>query len=242
MSSARWLLVDDDADLAFIVRLLLKRRGEALLHASSTSEAEAILAQQQAQANASEDASGLIILLDVNLPGKSGLDWLREGKRPCPVAMFVQGHMTEDLVTAWNSGANYWVPKEYVTQSERWNERLNELLLFSNGQAFPTLIDSTNPSSLAQWWDATRDAIGHAIDSSLVASAFLRARKEAVGGEQQELFTSWIVERGRGYSGLPAPLVSTEVGEAYLRQICCLFGLNVAHRLLVALELRRPPR
>ena len=242
MSAARWLLVDDDLDLAFIVRLLVKRRGEELLHASSTSEAEALLAQPHVQAEAAAGQSPLTILLDVNLPGKTGLDWLREGKQSCPVAMFVQSHMTEDLVTAWESGANYWVPKEYVTQQERWNERLNEVLLFSNGQAFPTLIDSSSPCSLARWWDATREAIGHSIDSSLLASAFQRARKEAQGARQEELFTAWIVERGRGYASLPAPLVSTEVGEAYLRQICCLFGLNVAHRLLVALELRRPSR
>jgi CheY-like chemotaxis protein len=147
VSDRLWLLVDDDPDLAFIARLLLRRRGDTLLHASYVAEAERMLAAE---------SRPLIVLLDVHLPDLSGTDWLRQRPPQRPVAMFVQSQMNDDLASALELGATYWMPKEYVTQQEKWNERLDEIIQLEAGTIQYKLVESEPSLTISSWWDLTR--------------------------------------------------------------------------------------
>ena len=222
MSDRLWLLVDDDPDLAFVVRVLLRRRGDSLLHASYVAEAERILASE---------SRSLIVLLDVHLPDLSGIDWLRQRPPQRPVAMFVQSQMNDDLASALELGATYWMPKEYVTQQEKWNERLDEIIQLEAGTIQNKLVESEPSLTISSWWDLTRRVLAQPVEPSLLAACFLRALR----GTSEEELSAWISERGRGRVSVPGPVVAATNGRKFLYQIACVFGLAVAERLQTAL-------
>ncbi|MFQ3649651.1 MAG: response regulator [Gemmataceae bacterium] len=234
MSGRRWLLVDDDPEIAFIVRLLTQRRGDELLHAFDVPHAEQTLATQ---------IDPLIILLDVHLPGISGIDWLRSRKPKQSVAMFAQSHFTEELVEALEAGANYWVTKESVTQGKWWNQRLDEIVQLDEGATRFDLADYDESCPMSTWWDTTRLALGKPVGSTLLGATFRRALNaiSPVGIAQEELL-AWIVQRSKGNVASVGPSIEKSIGRAFLHQISCLFGVYVAHRLIVALTSRQSMR
>lgn len=229
MSDRLWLLVDDDPDLAFVVRVLLRRRGDSLLHASYVAEAERILASE---------SRSLIVLLDVHLPDLSGIDWLRQRPPQQPVAMFVQSQMNDDLASALEQGATYWMPKEYVIHIEQWNERLQEIIGLESGSITFELGESERSVTISKWWELARQALARPIESSLLAATFLRALR----GTSEEELAAWIVERGKGPVAVPGPAVAATNGRKFLYQIACVFGMAVAERLQAALTTRAAPR
>ena len=102
MTSPRLLLVDDDPDMGFVVRILARRCGHTLTHR---------LDAENAWTNLDGDRPDLI-LLDVNLPGTSGLEFLKRLRASVtyatlPVALFVQASLTRDIAEGWASGADY---------------------------------------------------------------------------------------------------------------------------------------
>ncbi len=82
-----WLLVDDDPQMAVIVRVLLRRAGHQLVVALDAAAASRQLAEARPE----------LILLDVNLPGTGGLEWLRQQTSRPPVALFVQSNLAVDI-------------------------------------------------------------------------------------------------------------------------------------------------
>lgn len=114
----RLLLVDDDPSLAAIVRILARRSGHEVAWASDAEAASAELSRQLPD----------LVLLDVNLPGTSGPEWLRSlGERP-PVALFVQSGLIDDIARGMAAGAEFHFAKELVTDPAGWTRRLAELL------------------------------------------------------------------------------------------------------------------
>jgi len=67
MSGRRLLLVDDDPSLAAIVRVLARRAGHSVAWAADAASATAELRRERPD----------LVLLDINLPGVSGPQWLR---------------------------------------------------------------------------------------------------------------------------------------------------------------------
>ncbi|MBY0231514.1 MAG: response regulator [Gemmataceae bacterium] len=115
----RLLLVDDDPSLAAIVRILARRAGHELAWAADARSATAELARQRPD----------LVLLDINLPGQSGPEWLRGlgADRP-PVALFVQSALADDIARGREAGAEAHFAKELVTDAAAWTRRLDELL------------------------------------------------------------------------------------------------------------------
>ncbi len=64
----RILLVDDEPSIRKIVGLLLRREDATLFEASNTTEGYEILKREKPD----------VLLLDIGLPGESGLDFLSE--------------------------------------------------------------------------------------------------------------------------------------------------------------------
>ncbi|HEX6693779.1 MAG TPA: response regulator [Longimicrobiales bacterium] len=77
------LVVDDNPDQMAIASALLEHAGFVVLQASGAAAADALLDQHCPQ----------LILLDLNMPEKSGLDWLRElAGRECAADMRIAAY------------------------------------------------------------------------------------------------------------------------------------------------------
>jgi CheY-like chemotaxis protein len=130
MTKPRLLLLDDDPDLGLVLRSLTRRAGHDLTHHLDAESAWAGLAA----------ADPDLILLDVNLPGASGLEFLRR-LRASPdharraVALFAQPSLTRDIAAGWAAGADYHLSKDLVTRPDAWRERLDEILAHLRGRA-----------------------------------------------------------------------------------------------------------
>src|SRR5262249_2890764 len=107
------LLVDDDAETAFVVGLLCRRGGQDFTRAADVPTALSWLAGNR----------WALILLDINLAGASGLDLLAalpdRATRP-PVALFCQSGLWTDLAAGWNAGADFWMPKDLIGRPADW--------------------------------------------------------------------------------------------------------------------------
>jgi DNA-binding response OmpR family regulator len=129
--SRRLLLVDDSSSVAAIVGILARRGGHQLTWASRAEQATALLS----------DAD--LVLLDVNLPGQSGPDWLASLEKRPPVALFIQSSLEDDLRRGWEAGADYLLAKELLIDPTAFLERLSEILTHADGQrGHPSLTSS----------------------------------------------------------------------------------------------------
>src|SRR4051812_5817144 len=100
MPSPLLLLVDDDPELALVVRLLCRRAGQALEWRGEVAGAREWLREGRPD----------LVLVDVNLPGTSGLELVRELDRARPgpaVALFSQWGVPGDVAAGIEAGADF---------------------------------------------------------------------------------------------------------------------------------------
>ncbi len=107
----RVLFVDDDPDHAVLITRAIKEADiTAELHtASDGEEALALL-------RTTEDAPPDLVLLDINMPGLSGLDVLAQIKgdaalRRLPVVMLTSSELSSDIARAYELGASGYISK-----------------------------------------------------------------------------------------------------------------------------------
>jgi chemotaxis family two-component system response regulator Rcp1 len=118
----RILLVEDNPDHVFITRRALRdaHEGKVLLdHVEDGQAATDYLFRQDAYAGAPRPD---LILLDLHLPNKSGLEVLREIKqdaelRRIPVVVLTTSDAEQDILNSYNLHANSYVSKP-VSASE----------------------------------------------------------------------------------------------------------------------------
>ena len=84
------LLVDDDSDHLMLTRLLLQRGGHRVLETTSTRDAFELLATNRVS----------IIIADENMPGMSGVEFLRRVKLMYPDTMRIMFSGAGDFSTA----------------------------------------------------------------------------------------------------------------------------------------------
>src|ERR1700722_20659882 len=104
MRGARLLIVEDEADLLKNLRLGLTEDGFAVTCADSAERAEQLLADRPFDA----------IVLDLRLPGKDGIDFLRELRatnNPTPVLALTARGSLDDRVIGLDSGADDYLTK-----------------------------------------------------------------------------------------------------------------------------------
>lgn len=102
----RVLLVEDEADIADAVLRFLRAGGHAVDHAPDLDTARAAL----------DVAEYSAMLLDLALPDGSGLDLLREQRRPgnrVPVLIATARDRISDRIAGLDAGANDYVVKPY---------------------------------------------------------------------------------------------------------------------------------
>lgn len=122
--TAKILVVDDNSDIRDLIVHILNADGFHVYSASDGSSALSIL-----KANSIE-----LVLLDVMMPGMSGLDLLREIRtgsekrlHEIPVMMITAKSLTEDIDAALAIGANSYLVKPFrgTTVREKVRNILN---------------------------------------------------------------------------------------------------------------------
>lgn len=105
------MVVDDDADILDMTRLVLEGGGYRVVRAQGGQEALRSL----------EEASPDLILLDINMPGMDGWQVLRmlkvdERTAAIPVAMFSIKMEVRDRLHGLQEGAFDYIPKPFSTE------------------------------------------------------------------------------------------------------------------------------
>jgi len=110
--SQRVLIVDDEVAARYGMRRALEREGYAIDEAGSADEAKRRI----------ESRPPSLVLLDVNLPGQSGLDYLRElAAMPSPpLVVIITAHGNERMaVDAIKGGAHDYLSKPFEVEDLR---------------------------------------------------------------------------------------------------------------------------
>jgi two-component system KDP operon response regulator KdpE len=105
MSGANVLVVDDEPQIRRVLRSTLSFRGYTITEATSGEEALELVPKLKPD----------LILLDVNLPGMSGVETCREIRRSsdAPIIMLTVRNAERDKVVALDAGADDYVTKPF---------------------------------------------------------------------------------------------------------------------------------
>lgn len=127
--SAQVIMFDDDAEDALLVRTALTRLGlpVSFLHVQSRRIFEEVLAELEGSPSRMQRS---LLLLDLNMPGKKGADWLKElRKQPVfntlTIVVFSTADMAEDRARSIMLGADDHLGKpDTVTELAKQLEAL----------------------------------------------------------------------------------------------------------------------
>jgi two-component system KDP operon response regulator KdpE len=105
MNSANILVVDDEPQIRRVLRSTLSFRGYTILEASNGEDALELASKHKPD----------LVLLDVNLPGMSGIETCRELRRSsdAPIIMLTVRSAERDKVIALDAGADDYVTKPF---------------------------------------------------------------------------------------------------------------------------------
>ena len=105
MSQKKILIIDDDADLSFIISEMLEGYGYEVTCAESGEEAFELLSENTYH----------LILLDINLPDSTGFELCRELRQVSSVpVIFASARTSEtDRITGFDIGGDDYLPKPY---------------------------------------------------------------------------------------------------------------------------------
>jgi two-component system KDP operon response regulator KdpE len=128
MSSAIILVVDDEPQIRRVLRSTLSFRGYELVEASTGEEAIELARKGKPD----------LILLDVNLPGMSGIETCRELRRftAAPIIMLTVRNAERDKVVALDAGADDYVTKPFGIEELLARVRAS-LRRYSSEEAIP---------------------------------------------------------------------------------------------------------
>lgn len=108
MTSAKILVVDDEPQIRRVLRTTLTAQGYSFVEARSGDEALEMIRDDRPD----------LILLDVNMPGRSGLETCREirASSDIPIIMLTVRNTEHDKVQALDAGADDYVVKPFGSE------------------------------------------------------------------------------------------------------------------------------
>lgn len=103
------LIVEDDEEVAFLIKFMLEREGYVVHHANDGQKAFDFVHSQP---------SPHIAILDIMLPFKDGYEILREIRssntwKTCPVIMLTAKGQSHDITRALEAGADDYIVKPF---------------------------------------------------------------------------------------------------------------------------------
>ena len=113
------LVVDDNTDIVAIVQTILEANGYEVMAAYNGAEALAQLATHKPD----------LMVLDIMMPEMSGLEVLERIRETpslarIPVILLTAKDEDEDLLSGYQSGANYYIPKPFTSEQLLYGIRL----------------------------------------------------------------------------------------------------------------------
>jgi CheY-like chemotaxis protein len=190
-----------------------------------------------------------LVLLDVNLPIKSGLELLRRRHEATvphefSVALFCQPAMTRDVASGWREGADYLVAKDLVTRAGDWQQRVSEILDHVRGRAsVPSLgwPQERDGLLLSRWGEVLNEALDHPclrpLGVEVIEQVLWRAMSFAFGPAARR---EWLApDSGRVVLSTPLPRDSGGVHRCFaslLDQAWRLLGSGPCAQFSVALR------
>ena len=146
------LLVDDSTEMGLIVTSLGRRSGCDVTVCPDAATAWEALSQRRPD----------LVLLDVNLPGASGLDWLRRLRAApefagLPVALYTHWGLPADVAAGLDAGVDFVFDKDLASRPADWQRRLAEVLTagpdsWPKAAASPTMKEGGGDSPLTMAW------------------------------------------------------------------------------------------
>jgi len=133
MSASTILIVDDEPQIRRVMRTTLSSNGYSVIEAGGGEEALEMMRQQRPE----------LVLLDVNMPGVSGLDVCREIRDQSDVAiiMLTVRNTEHDKVLALDAGADDYVVKPFGIEELLARIRA-ALRRTSSAEPIPTFVSS----------------------------------------------------------------------------------------------------
>ena len=153
MSRPLLLLVDDAPEIALIIRKLCQHAGPEIVSRPDAESAWEYLHSHGVAPGEEEPRRPDLLLLDLNLPGLSGIDLCKrvraeERLAGLPVALFSHWDRTEDIAAALEVGTDYIISKDLLCQPAAWRERIAEILSPLHGHSAQALLSYSEPQVL----------------------------------------------------------------------------------------------
>lgn len=210
MSRPLLLLVDDAPHLGFIVERLGTRVGCEVIARTDVPTAWEFL-QSRVPA---------LVLLDLNLPGPSGLELCRriranETLGKLPIALFCQDGLSEDVAAGLQAGADYLFSKELVGNPAQWEARLAEIL--AGASTLGLVVErsdssNTDPGLVADDWFARLNRavrLLRGLGPPVVQVLLSRALSAAFASQGNA--RDWLLPDGAALDARRVPLKPTAV-------------------------------
>jgi CheY-like chemotaxis protein len=233
MPSGLLLLVDDDPQMSILIDILARRAGLSLVSRPDVETAWSALQVEQPE----------LVLLDVNLPGKSGIELLHR-RREAPagarvgVALFSQPEQSGIIAAGWEAGADYLLGKNLVTRPAAWRKRIGEILEHLHGRfVIPSLgwPGEGSEALLSRWGEELSRLLDHSIfrglGAEVVEQVLRRALEHGLGTEvchsliQPGKTMVSLVRRLRADATRPSTVQAVRrCFASLLDQVCCLLG------------------
>jgi CheY-like chemotaxis protein len=213
------LLVDDAPDLGAVVRSLGRRCGcEVACRPDAASAWEYL-----------QTARPDLVLLDVGLPGESGLDLCRRLRAAAPladlrVALFSHWGLPADVAAGLDAGADFLFSKDLVCKPDEWRRRLSEALAWRRGSPAASF-----PRPAPDWVGRTNQALAHPTlrraGPEVVRVLLRRALREAFPPEAGA--DAWLTPGGAALDPERVPALPAEAAGALVSSLS-----DLAWRLL----------
>lgn len=234
------LLLDDAPDVGHIVGYLCRRAGQDLIVREDAVSALDFLRQ----------ASPLpdLLLLDVNLPGRNGFDFLRDLRKEglldrIPIALFTQITVSDDVVRALDVGIDFILAKDALARPDAWKERIEEIL--TSARCAPVVVGASVDTAAAA--AAIHAVLQHPtvlrFGADVAQAVWRRAVRRAVSAKEPAASLASIDLSGasvatmqtlarilRVYSDCAIPLIAS-----LQHQVECLLGSRAARSAIAPL-------
>jgi CheY-like chemotaxis protein len=257
------LVVDDVPEVLLIVRRYCERAGNPMIGCAdvstawvylcgATAERSSVNNQGEASLVAASAPRPDLVLLDVNLPGVSGLELCRR-IRTTPtladlaVALFGQWSQPGDVAAGLDAGIDFMVAKDVLRRSEEWQARIDDLQSRALGRPSDVLLNwkrSHVPRAVLE--ESVRglnealerlslQRLGSEVVPALLRRAFRDAKHRIEPTEREEqregsdIVKGWLREDGAGLDparvvAADRPDVLAQVALALLDRFWCLVG------------------